>query len=366
MILNAPTISLQGPVSATSSIAATTDILKGGFTILPETTNGDLVYYDGTKRVRLGIGTAGQVLTVSGGLPAWATGSTTDEKVKISATDTTADFLTNKLVAGSTKLSKTILNPAGNEQISLDVVPANIDKNTLGGAVLSVGNGGTGQNNASAAFTALAPSLINGDLIYYNGSAHARLPIGTAGQVLTVSGGIPAWAAAGGGSTVKHHFMASLPGNASSTVGLLSKANSTTGNPGGLKPTTSSGDPGINNGGPDPLLAIAAMTIKRATLKVAHAAVGTGTFTSPATAKFNVYRVNYSTRTLLGTITFNVTNADVFNNLGSDRFAAYTATGLSIALAAGDCFGIEFLNEGSTNSQINALGGIFLTLEAEE
>jgi len=38
-----------------------------------------------------------------------------------------------------------------------------------------------------------------GDLLAYSGGVYARLPIGTAGQVLTVSGGSPVWATASGG-----------------------------------------------------------------------------------------------------------------------------------------------------------------------
>jgi len=40
------------------------------------------------------------------------------------------------------------------------------------------------------------PSDAEGDLAYYNGTSWARLPHGSNGQVLTVSGGVPAWVAA--------------------------------------------------------------------------------------------------------------------------------------------------------------------------
>jgi hypothetical protein len=44
------------------------------------------------------------------------------------------------------------------------------------------------------------PMTTTGDTIYSSsGSTPARLGIGSTGQVLTVSGGVPAWAAAGGG-----------------------------------------------------------------------------------------------------------------------------------------------------------------------
>jgi hypothetical protein len=54
-----------------SSIDTTTKNLN------PETTLGDIVYRSSTANVktRLGIGTTGQVLTVAGGVPSWATSS---------------------------------------------------------------------------------------------------------------------------------------------------------------------------------------------------------------------------------------------------------------------------------------------------
>lgn len=40
-----------------------------------------------------------------------------------------------------------------------------------------------------------SPLTTNGDILYYNSSAHQRLAIGTNGQVLQVSSGLPAWTA---------------------------------------------------------------------------------------------------------------------------------------------------------------------------
>jgi hypothetical protein len=93
----------------------------------PATTLGDITYASATANTntRLPIGTNGQVLGVSGGVPAWVTDA-----------------------AGMTN-----------------------------------------------------PMTTTGDTIYSSsGSTPARLGIGTTGQVLTVSGGLPSWAAAPGGS----------------------------------------------------------------------------------------------------------------------------------------------------------------------
>jgi hypothetical protein len=53
------------------------------------------------------------------------------------------------------------------------------------------------QVTATAAFDALNPMTTTGDIIYESTpSVAARLPIGSTGQVLTVAGGLPSWAAA--------------------------------------------------------------------------------------------------------------------------------------------------------------------------
>lgn len=83
--------------------------------------------------------------------------------------------LTNKTISGA---SNTITN---------------ISAASLTGAV-AIGNGGTGQTTAVAAFDALAPTTTTGDTSYYNGTDNVRLPVGSTGQLLTVAGGIPAWA----------------------------------------------------------------------------------------------------------------------------------------------------------------------------
>jgi hypothetical protein len=84
---------------------------------------GDMLYHNGTTYARRAIGSTGQVLQVSGGLPAWATLSIT----------------------------------------ALGGIPA-------------------------------PASPVTGDILYYTGAAWARLPVGAANQALIVSGGIPSWA----------------------------------------------------------------------------------------------------------------------------------------------------------------------------
>jgi hypothetical protein len=62
------------------------------------------------------------------------------------------------------------------------------------GGTIPVANGGTGQTTGAAAFAGLAPLTTAGDILIENATpAPARLPIGTTGQVLAVSGGLPSW-----------------------------------------------------------------------------------------------------------------------------------------------------------------------------
>jgi hypothetical protein len=115
------------------------------------TADGDLYYRTGGVVSRLPIGLAGQVLSVSAGLPAWITGA-----------------------------------------------------------------GGSMSN----------PMTTTGDMIYSTpGSVPVRLPIGVAGQMLSVVGGVPAWAAAVSGIQGNESTAATLTngglGGADSFVGAL-------------------------------------------------------------------------------------------------------------------------------------------------
>jgi hypothetical protein len=107
---------------------------------------------------------------------------------------------------------------------------------------LPIANGGTGATTATTAFDALNPMTTVGDMIYEGtGPTAARLAIGTSGQILTVSGGIPSWQtpAAGGVTTISFGSTGLTPSTATSgavsVAGTLAVAN------GGTGVTTSTG-----------------------------------------------------------------------------------------------------------------------------
>jgi hypothetical protein len=144
--------------------------LGGGGTGLmtnPMTTLGDLI--DGAAGgtpARLPIGGAGQVLTVVGGVPAWA-----NSAAGFANPMTTIDDV---IVAGAAGVATRL--PVGASGTFLSVSPAT--------GHVTWGEG---------------PLTTQGDLLYSTGGQSARLPLGTAGQVLTVSGSAPAWLAPTGG-----------------------------------------------------------------------------------------------------------------------------------------------------------------------
>ena len=66
-------------VTFADGFTSATSASSGGTMIDVMTTIGDMIIRNGSNvTARLGIGTAGQVLTVSGGIPAWTTSGVTD------------------------------------------------------------------------------------------------------------------------------------------------------------------------------------------------------------------------------------------------------------------------------------------------
>ena len=123
--------------------------------------------------------------------------------------------------------SPTLVTPALGTPSSVNLTNAtNVPVNQATGT-LAIANGGTGQTTAANAFNALNPMTTTGDIIYEDSpSTAARLPIGTTGQVLTVTGGIPSWItpATGGGTITRTDFTATAGQTVFSviyTVGLI-------------------------------------------------------------------------------------------------------------------------------------------------
>jgi hypothetical protein len=167
-------------------------------------TTGDTLYASAANTLsKRSIGSNGQVFVVSGGVPIWgditsvgtiATG--TWQGTAIGATYggtaqtswTTGDLL---YASASNTLAKRAIGSSGQALVVSGGLPTWASITTLGtiatgvwqGTAVAAAYGGTGQT-----------SYTTGDLLYATGAtALSKLGVGAANQVLTVTGGAPAW-----------------------------------------------------------------------------------------------------------------------------------------------------------------------------
>lgn len=221
----------------------------------PITTTGDMIYSaSGATNSRLPVGSTGNVLTVSGGVPAWSPPATSGTVTSVAMTVPSVLSVSGSPITSSGTLAVTYSGTAlpvanggtgltagtsggilgytatgtlassalltanqivigggagatpsalaAGSQFQVLVMGAsnpgygqvNLAQSAAITGTLPIGNGGTGQTTANAAFNALSPATTKGDMIYSNATPIAtRLAIGSTGQFLGVSGGIPAW-----------------------------------------------------------------------------------------------------------------------------------------------------------------------------
>jgi hypothetical protein len=154
----------------------------------PMTTTGDIEYEASTATAaRLPIGATGNVLTVVGGIPAWAAPATSGTVTSVSGTALQID-----VVNGTT--TPVISIDAGYVGQTSITTLGTVTTGTWSGTTIAIARGGTGQVTAAAAYTALSPMTTTGDIEYeVSAGVAGRLAIGATGNVLTVVGGIPAW-----------------------------------------------------------------------------------------------------------------------------------------------------------------------------
>ena len=179
-----------------SSIDTTTKNLN------PETTLGDIAYRSATANTntRLAIGTTGQVLTVAGGVPTWAT-SDDANAIQNAIVDAKGD-----IVAAS----------------AADT-PARLAVGTDNHRLIAASGETTGLKYVADTQNTVIDAA--GDLVYGTAAdTLGRLAIGTAGQVLQVNSGAtaPEWAtpAGGGGMTLIQETVANA--DTSITFGSIS------------------------------------------------------------------------------------------------------------------------------------------------
>jgi len=152
-------------------------------------TKGDLLIGDtGNVLVKLGVGSDGQVLTVSGGTAIWST------------TSSLGPLASGQIYLGNASNATALVTPSGDITISntgVTAIGAGKVTNTM--IVSMAASKLTGVVAANQGGTGIS-TYTTGDLLYYGASSFSKLAVGTNGQVLTIVSGAPAWANAGASS----------------------------------------------------------------------------------------------------------------------------------------------------------------------
>lgn len=162
----------------------------GGGYADPLTTDGDIVIRSGGVTTRLPAGGAGQVLTVVGTTPAW-------QVPAYNGTVTSVDILDGDDI---TSAGGPI---TGSGSFDLSLTDTGVTAGSYTSSNITVDSKGRITSITSGAGGGYAdPLTTDGDVVIRSGGSTTRLGIGTAGQVLTVTGGVPTWETPLTGGTV--------------------------------------------------------------------------------------------------------------------------------------------------------------------
>jgi hypothetical protein len=370
--------------SSSALTAGTLPVAAGGSGATTFTANG-VVYGNGTSALGVtSAGTTGQVLVGNtGSAPSWATVSSS----LVSSFQTSLSGLTpSTATTGAVTLAGTLGPTSGGTGLTTytqgDLVYATA-ANTLGtladvatgnalisggigadplwgkiglsthvSGTLPIGNGGTGQTTASAAFDALNPMTTVGDMIYEgSGPTAVRLPIGSSNQVLTVVGGIPSWEtpSSGGVTTISFGSTGLTPSTA--TSGAVTVA--------GTLGATSGGTGQSTYATGDILYASASNTLSKLTAgtngQVLTLASGVPSWAASTSSgvSFVVTDFTATASQTTFTVTYTVGLVEVYRNGVKLAQADYTASnGTTIVLATGANAGdiIEVVAFGAVNT----------------
>ena len=201
------------PIDVTSTVISLTTVPATlGGTGTSTVATGDLLYGSGTNAwSKLALGSAYKSLIVNAGgtqlewnsIPLNQTTAVSGQLGATNGGTGISSYAVGDLLYAdtTTTLAKLPDVATGNALISggTNTAPSwgKIGLTTHVSGTLAIGNGGTGQTTASAAFNALSPITSTGDLIIGNGTNSAtRLAIGANGYILTSNGSTASWTSA--------------------------------------------------------------------------------------------------------------------------------------------------------------------------
>ena len=168
-------LSGDATLANTGALTIADDAVDGTDISIASEATGSTLYYDGTDWIQLGVGTAGQMLSVNAGAtaPEW-TSATAGSLTNLSDVNTATATAGNFLLADGTDFESVALS--GDATIAATGA-LTIADNSVDGTDISIA------------------SEAAGDVTYFNGTDWVRLPKGTAGQALVMNTGAtaPEW-----------------------------------------------------------------------------------------------------------------------------------------------------------------------------
>ena len=175
-------LSGDATLANTGALTIADDAVDGTDISIASEATGSTLYYDGTDWIQLGVGTAGQMLSVNAGAtaPEW-TSATAGSLTNLSDVNTATATAGNFLLADGTDFESVALS--GDATIAATGA-LTIADNSVDGTDISIA------------------SEAAGDVTYFNGTDWIRLAKGTAGQRLVMNTGAtaPEWQSATAGS----------------------------------------------------------------------------------------------------------------------------------------------------------------------
>lgn len=185
-----------------------------------------------------------------------------------------------------------------------------------------------------------------------------QLPAANEIPVFDVDGKLISSGVTIGSSGGSLYLFGSLIGEANSTTGMFVKAaENVYSNPTG-RPLSSPFAPGggFQNGDVSPYRMPRAGTISKLSITFEGAAVGTGVKGATVYGRFRIYKMLGSSRVQIAEVDIalaDLTNVGIWNNASANAFQSVESGALSVAVAAGDLIGWEFVNV-SADDHVNA------------